>query len=113
MAPSGDDSVSKSHYSEGPCVHRSQPSGGRPILERLNLGTTEIRAPPRPPVRIVRPSGLIATAAPASSSPNSNVDFRGINSLPQPERLKRITRSISGKPARIANSSPLHIHNNP
>src|SRR5512143_4136734 len=37
MAPSGDDSVSQSHSSEGPCVHRPQSFGCRPILERLSL----------------------------------------------------------------------------
>src|SRR5512147_549159 len=36
MAPSGDDSSSKSHSSEGTCVHRPHPSSDRPVF-----GTTE------------------------------------------------------------------------
>src|SRR3954454_561029 len=37
MAPSRDDSVSKSHYSEGACVHRP-----RSFVLPSNFGTTEI-----------------------------------------------------------------------
>src|SRR5512135_3426935 len=42
MAPSGDDSVSQSHSSEGPCVHRPQSFGCRPSLERLSLEVVDV-----------------------------------------------------------------------
>src|SRR4051812_7431562 len=44
MAPSGDDSVTKSHCSEGPCAHLPQPS-----CSQTNFGTTETPrwTPPR------------------------------------------------------------------
>src|SRR4051794_25224205 len=91
MAPSGDDSVAKSHCSEGPCAHLPQP-----LCSLTNFGTTEHGFPPYSSRWLSHEASASKASAVMVSGPSGDAQgvalravWLGVLELPTPPARRR------------------------